>query len=54
MMFLTSPALTASRAEWEAWVDQLKEMNTRDESVAFALKRAEQLLAELCESEKAL
>lgn len=52
MLFLESPALTASRKDWESWLSKLQKMNKRDSSVAFALKRAEGVLRRMAEREK--
>ncbi len=51
MIFLESPALAAGKAEWEAWLKQLRTMNQRDSSVLFAQKRAEAVLRRLAEAE---
>lgn len=47
MMFLESPALTAPREIWVAWVARLESLDSRDTSVAFALKRAKLILAHI-------
>jgi hypothetical protein len=48
MKFLTSPDVGAPRAEWETWLVQLRQMDRRDESVIFAIRRAQAVLAEMC------
>ncbi len=52
MIFLESPALTAPKAEWEAWQAKLQKMNGRDESVKFARKRAASVLQRYTEREQ--
>lgn len=52
MMLLESPALGDSKAEWEAWAEQLGSLKQKDPSVAFALKRAEAVLSRMAEHEK--
>jgi hypothetical protein len=47
MIFLESPALSDPKETWVAWLAQLRTKNQRDVSVKFAIKRAEQIIAEL-------
>lgn len=52
MMFLESPALGASKSEWEAWAKQLSTLKQKAPSVAFARKRAEAVLSRMAEHEQ--
>jgi len=47
MKFLESPDLGDPKEVWVDWLSQLKTMDRRDESVKFALRRAEAVIAEL-------
>ncbi|CAB3752434.1 hypothetical protein [Paraburkholderia humisilvae] len=47
MKFLESPDLGDPKEVWVEWLSQLKAMNRRDESVKFAIRRAETVIAEL-------
>lgn len=51
MMFLESPAVTAPKHEWEAWLATLMTMNPRDETVRFARRSAESMLRRLSKAE---
>ena len=47
MMFLESPDLGDPKEVWVDWLSQLRTMNRRDESVKFAIRRAEAVIAEM-------
>lgn len=47
MIFLESPDLGDSKETWVNWLAQLRQMNRRDSSVVFAIKRAERIIQEM-------
>lgn len=50
-MILDSPDLGVPRVAWEQWLAQLRAMPQNDPAVAFAIKRAEDVLKRCDERE---
>lgn len=53
MIFLTSPDLGEPKEVWEAWLVELSAMDQRDDSVKFAIRRAEITLKVMAEHQPA-
>lgn len=47
MMLLTGPGLNDGISAWESWRTQLHHMDQSDETIEFAIKRAEAVLRRL-------
>ena len=51
MIFLDSPCVTASKTEWKNWLEELKRMDQNNPSILFAIRRAENIIRLIDETE---